>query len=310
MPQCILCDGNAVISRQEYASRTIYNCPYCGVFVISDPVEKEVKTNKHRLAAFLVNRHLCGSNDIVLISLENVAKDKGYVHMNVEQIARDFPRSMARRTNLTLQNLVNKSDYPGAEVRIESLSQGPIFYLEHVNFESMSFMISTLERKGLISVNYYGSSFFPCTIIVSAEGWDIVAEMEQDKEQQDSALIAISGVNDYAVDYMKAITKSCRTNGYRIAEYPCYDGDIKIGHGLLNQIKICRFVICDLSDASPEVYFVMGTARSLNKPLVLTCRGKDKKKLKVDTEQISILSWESPTDLTEKVANAIQALVY
>jgi hypothetical protein len=310
MPKCILCDGNAVISRQENASRTIYNCPYCGVFVISDPVEKEVKANRYKLASFLVNRHLSGSNDIVLISLENTTKDKGYVHMNVEQIVREFPQSVVMRTKLALKNLVNESEYPGAELRIENQSQGPIFYLEHVNFEAMSFAISTLERRELITVSYKGSSFFPCTIVVTPEGWDMVSAMETDTAHQDAALVALSGANDYAPEYVKNATSVCRSNGYRLLEYPCFSGDIKIGHRLFAEIRASRFVICDVSDASPETYFVVGMARALGKTLILTCRTKDRKKLRLDTEHVTVLFWEDMVQLDDELSNAIQALVF
>jgi hypothetical protein len=310
MPKCILCDGNAVISRQENASRTIYNCPYCGVFVISDPVEKEVKANRYKLASFLVNRHLSGSNDIILISLENTTKDKGYVHMSVDQIVREFPQSVVMRTKLALKNLVNESEYPGAELRIENLSQGPIFYLEKVNFEAMSFSISTLEHKGLITVNYQGSSFFPCTIVVTAEGWDLAAAMETDAAYQDAALIALSGTSEYAKGYVKTAASVCRSSGYRLLEYPCYNEETKIGHRLFAEVRASRFVVCDVSDASPEVYFVAGMAKALGKTLILTCRAKDRKKLRLETEHTTVLFWEDMVDLDDELSNAIRAMVF
>jgi hypothetical protein len=273
-------------------------------------VEREVIANRYKLASFLVNRHLSGSNDIVLISLENTTKDKGYVHMNVDQIVREFPQSVLMCNNLALKNLVKKSEYPGAELKIENLSQGPIFYLQSVNFEAMSFSISTLERKGLITVNYHGSSFFPCTIVVTAEGWDLVAAMETDAEYQDAALVALCGGSEYAPEYVKAATKACRSNGYRMMEYPCYSDDTKIGHRLFAEVRTSRFVICDVSDISPDTYFVAGMAKALGKTLILTCQTKDRRDLRLDEQHITVLFWENMTDLAETLSNAIQAMVF
>jgi hypothetical protein len=278
--------------------------------VISDPVEKEVKAERYKLASFLVNRHVSGSNDIVLISLENTTKDKGYVHMNVDQIVREFPQSVVMRNKLALKNLVKKSEYPGAELRIENLSQGPIFYLENVNFEAMSFAISALEREGFLTVNYHGSSFFPCTVVVTAEGWDMVSAMETDAEHQDAALIALSGQSYYAPEYLRAATKACRSNGYRVLEYPCYSEDSMIGHRLFATVRIGRFVICDVSDLSPETYFVVGMAKALGKTLILTCRARDRKELKLNVEHMTVLFWENTDDLTDTLASAIQAMVF
>ena len=312
MSKCILCDANAVTSRQDNASRTIYNCTYCGVFVISDPVEGEVRQSKWKISAFLVNRHLHGRNDIVLISLESVARDKGYVHMSVDQILKTFPSTMTGRLDIALQNLVHKSEYPGAEVKIESLSQGSIFCLEQVNFESMSFVISSLEKKGLISVSYYGSAFFPCTITVSVDGWDRAASLETDATHRTNALIAISGEHGYSEEYVQAVKTACIIGGHPVAEYPCYDSDAKIGHQLIAAVRESRFIVCDLSSPDPNTYFIAGMAKALDKAIILTCKYDVRKKLSTDTEHLNVLYWkDTQTDaLTDSIANAIRAIVH
>jgi len=310
MPKCILCDASAVTSRQDNASRTIYNCTYCGVYVISDPVESEVKSNKWKIAAFLVNRHLHGRNDIVLISIESIARDKGYVHMSVDQILKTFPTSMTDRTDMALQNLVNKSEYPGAEVRIESISQGPILCLEYVNFESMSFIISSLEKSGYVSVNYYGSAFFPCNLTVTVEGWDRVASLEKDQESMGSAMIAISGAHDYSEDYVRVATRACISNGHPIAEYPCYDSDHKIGHQLIAAVRESSFIVCDLSTPDTSAYYVAGMARALNKTIILTCKYGSHKKPGMELEQLSVLFWKNEEELFACITNAIRALIH
>jgi len=278
--------------------------------VISDPVERQVIANRNKIAAFLVNRSLNGSNDIVLISLENVAKDRGYVHMSVEQIVLEFPQTMAQRVLFAMHNLVSKSDHPGAEVRIESLSQSSIFYLEHANFESMSYVISSLEKKGLITVGHYGPSFFPCNIVVTLDGWELVSSLETKKEQQDDALVAISGANDYSHDYVKEVAKSCRSNGFRALEYPCYSGEEKIGNRLIAAVRESRFVICDLTDGSQEAYFSLGLARALEKPVIITCRTAEKSQLKIDKSHLSVIFWDSHKKLGDEISNAIRATIF
>jgi hypothetical protein len=303
---------NAVLNRQDNASRTIYNCPNCGVFVISDVVEQEVEANKSKLAAFLVHRNLSGNSDILMISLENVSKDKGYVHMTVEQIVNEFPESVVKRVNLALENLVNKSEYPGYEIKIESLRAGPIFYLDKINFDSMAFAITALEKKGLIDVNHHGSSssFFPCGVVVNAEGWEMVARSETEANASDSVFVSITGSADYSKDYTDSVMRACKRSGYDVRTSAELGSDMSIGHRLIATVRDSRFIICDLSDASPHTYFTAGMARALGKTLILSCRSKDKKKLKVDTEQLSVMFWDDSTNLAGVMEAAIRSLIF
>lgn len=311
MSKCILCGMNAVLNRQDNAGRTIYNCPGCGVFVISDIVSNEVEANKMKIGAFLAHRNLMRLDDIVMISLGNVQVDKGYLHMTVEQIVDAFPSSFRRRSELVLQNLIYKSEYPGYEIKVESLRNGPLLYLEKLNFEAMAYAISALERDGLVTLNHHGtSSFFPCGIIVTPEGWDVANDMDNGQKSQDSVFVWGSKLEDDDEAYREAISKACKRNGFEVLDIVVTGGDIHDSDRLAAGVKGSKCVICDLSVPSPGAYLVMGMAVALKRTLILTCRSEDKSKLKIDTEQLSVMFWDNPVILSERVDNAIRARVF
>jgi hypothetical protein len=272
-------------------------------------VEKEVAANKEKIAAFMAYRHLQGMNDIVLISLENISRDTGYVHLTVEQIVSAFPRSLARRMQLALQNLVRKSEYPGAEIHIDNLSQGSLFYLERYALEAMSYLLSALGKRGLISVHYSKSSVLPCDIVVTPDGWEAVSRSEKDTDLQITAVIAISSSDTDAAGYLKAAAKACKSNGYEVAEYPCYTGEYMAGHSLIAKLREARFLICDLSHPQPEAYFSAGMAIALNKPVIVTCRKGELGNVRLDHGQLGVIVWDDLKALPEQLSNAIRALV-
>lgn len=312
MSKCILCGANAVINIQDNASRTIYNCPNCSVFVISDIVANEVEAEKGKIAAFLASRKLSGSNDIVLISLENTLTEKNYVHMTVKQIVSEFPDSIARRVELSLRNLVNKSEYPGHEIKIESLRSAPLLYLEKVSFDSMSFALNCLEKKGFVTISHYGasSSFFPCGVVVTPEGWDMAVCSARSAAVRDEAFVSVTAGKDYTEDYLKAASHSCKICGYDTVDTMSVGSGAVINHSLMAGVRGSRFVICDLSEDDPYSYFIAGMAKAYNKTLILTCRAKDKKKLRLDLSNIGVLLWNESADLSALIGNAIRALVY
>ncbi len=91
MAECLLCGGAAVETRQDYSSRTIFNCASCGMYVVSDVALKDVGANPYELAAFMQRRQIIGKKDTVLISYDKSRLDKGYLQYTVKQMLETLP---------------------------------------------------------------------------------------------------------------------------------------------------------------------------------------------------------------------------
>lgn len=310
MGKCILCNAKATINAQDNASRTIYNCQNCGVYVMSDLAVPQATRHGCKLAAYFTNRKLAGRNEVVLVSFDKAKKDKDYLQLTVEQILSHFPKSFLEQMNLVLMNLTEMSSYEGEEIKVENLDIFPVFYVKKASYDALSFVIKSMQKLDLIEVNYYGSSFFPCGLIVSPKGWDRISRLRSGQISLDTTLILGSGKEDERDNLFRSVAgKAARECGYHAVEARTASSNEMINYELISQIKQSRFLITDLSRAGGGSYFAAGMANALNKTNILTCYAGGMKKIEMDTEQISVLSWKDEDELYLQIFNAIRALV-
>lgn len=310
MGKCILCGVNATVNEQDNASRTIYNCQKCGVFVVSDLIADQVHQHGSELAAYFTSRKLAGINEIVLISFDKAVKDKDYVQLTVEQILSQFPKSFSEMADMILLNLTRMSSFAGEEIQVDGLGMCSLFYVRKANYDALSFVIKSLQKFGLLEVNYHGNTFFPCGVIVSPKGWDRISQLENGQTDQDIALIYLPPKDDdNAAVFRKVAKKAAKECGYQVAEMGGAGSNPLIGHELLAQLKCCRFLICDLTAATGSSHYAVAVAQTLKKATVLTCHHSHMEKLEFDTAQVCVLSWADEKALYLEILNAIRALV-
>jgi len=310
MAFCIMCSAKAVANRQDNASRTIYNCPQCGVFVVSDLALAEVKEHTNQIAAFLVGRQLSNSPETILISYDNAKKDKEYLQLTVQQILSSFPSSFTKKMDRILLNLEKLTAYGGQEIKIEKLEQTPLFFVEKQSYEALSYVIKSMHKSELIEVNYYGSAFFPCGVVIGPKGWDRIAMLKQGLLDDNMAFLVLPrGEEAWGVSMRLAARKALENSGFLLVENSSINSDGQIGNALLAQIKQSRLVICDLSDSLGENYYTAAMARTLGKITILTCHASQKSKLQINTDQISVLFWEDNKSLYNELYSAVYALI-
>jgi hypothetical protein len=312
MAKCILCNNKATANVQNNASRTIYNCQSCGVFVVSDLVTDEVKQYAGELAAYFTHRKLEGLSEVVLITFEKANKDKDYSQLTVSQILEQHPNSFSRVTDRILENLSALSHYCGEEIKVEGLDMCPVFYAKKQNYDALSFMIKSMQKFDLIEVNYYGSSFFPCGVVVGPKGWERLAEITEGCAMPDCAFLYLSGNEGPLGDSFRSVArKVAREQGYRAVEMGAGDHHFsdRVTLEVLAGVRNARFTVCCLGDAAGSSYYVAGMSRAMGKPTILTCHQSLLKKLKIDPEQLTVLSWTDEKDLYLQIQSAIRALV-
>ncbi len=77
-------------------------------------------------------------------------------------------------------------------------------------------------------------------------------------------------------------------------------GDYKITEAILSKIEAAEFIICDLTEEKPNVYFELGYARGINKTVVLTA--KKGTQIHFDVNGYRVIFYSSPTELKKKLA--------
>jgi hypothetical protein len=299
MDVCILCFSKAVINNQESAARTIYNCPLCGTFVVSDMAVEQVKAEASRIASFMMSRKNFNHSDTILITKDHIKIEKDYLQISVAEIVARYPQDFRGKIQAALRNLVDKSTYPGASVSIDRIELCPWLYVENHKEAALSFMLHAMQEEKLVSIQSRHGVILPCSVTVTAKGWRIVEEFSSDS-QKTADKVLVLGSND---EYCKAVKKACKNCGYQIIPVEVTD----ISPAVIAHIKSASLVICEVSDASSAVYYAAGIARALDKLDILTCDVKKRGEIPFACEQMAILTWATPEELSSKITYTIKS---
>ena len=76
-------------------------------------------------------------------------------------------------------------------------------------------------------------------------------------------------------------------------------GDYKITETILKKIQQAEFIICDLTEEKPNVYFELGYARGIKKTVILTA--KYGSKIHFDVRGYRVVFYSSLTELKQKL---------
>ena len=75
------------------------------------------------------------------------------------------------------------------------------------------------------------------------------------------------------------------------------------------EIKNSRFVIADVTDQRPGVYFEAGYAIGLGLPVIWSVRENDLRNVHFDTRQYNHIVWKGEDDLEEQLYNRVLAVI-
>lgn len=308
MGTCLLCESNSISNKQVSASRTIYNCPRCGVFVVSDLAEQDVMGKTDEISAYLMSRKLSNAKDTVLISYDKSKLDKDYLQLTVHQIAELFPKSFSGQMDMALMNLGIMSAYPGYAVKVDDLKMAPLFYVRNSSCDALVFLIKSMQHADLLEVNYYNNAYFPCNVTVSPKGWERISELKKGAsgEQILFSCPPRSG-GEVGTLFNKAAEKLAEELSFRYISSSLEASEAKVTYALAAAVKSATAVVCDITGHPGEAYYAAGLAAGLGKVCLFTCHGSGKAKLHVDSGQYPVIFWETQEDLHLSLLNALKA---
>ena len=98
------------------------------------------------------------------------------------------------------------------------------------------------------------------------------------------------------------------------ADYRAYrvDDDPHIGRidaKIMTEIKNSRFVVADVTDQRPGVYFEAGYALGLGLPVIWSVRENDLRNVHFDTRQYNHIVWRAADDLEQQLYNRVSAVI-
>ncbi len=109
-------------------------------------------------------------------------------------------------------------------------------------------------------------------------------------------------------DYREAVETLCKEVGFdalRTDTRPATETH-QIIDEIHHMIESCGFVIADLTDARPNIYYEIGYARGLGKKVILT--GKKKTDVHFDLKGFSRYDWEGSVNLKEQLRPVLRSI--
>jgi hypothetical protein len=298
--QCPICGARAEAEPLAYKpNRVDLFCEECGRYWLPwenlDGLLERLSFEKERwlLAAWLRNRRE-DDGAAFCLSLDTLSS-----------LIATLPRySVGEKQNLILKTIERKTDFPGHEVALSP-------HRDHLrnwcrNSDELSFHLNTLAARGLIGGDL---SNFDCRVSLTADGFDYLERRDRSHTITRQVFVAMSFSHEMLDLYIKGIKPAIESAGYsayRVDREPTHD---RVDARLMNAIRDSRFMVADATGARPNVYFEAGFAYGLGKTVLWTVHQDDVASLPFDTRQYPHITWRSPDELRDELAELIRALI-
>lgn len=121
----------------------------------------------------------------------------------------------------------------------------------------------------------------------------------------DFGFIAIS-FDKSCNEISKSIANAINNAGYTPVRVDQYQHNNNIVLEIINKIKSCKFLVCDLSLPNNGAYFEAGLAYGLGRQVIFTCKKNSMDTIHFDVKQFNIVSYNNLTDLESKLYDRIK----
>jgi nucleoside 2-deoxyribosyltransferase len=161
-------------------------------------------------------------------------------------------------------------------------------------------------QKSLIQGDYIDST--AGKLEITAKGWHRIAELTRQSGATSKTAFVAMKFNDemlglWAAAFQPAIVRAQFEP--RIANDPAHNEQID-AH-IIVELKRSRFVVADVTYASPGVYFEAGYALGMGRHVIWTCRSDHKDDMHFDTRQYNHILWADSADLEKQLYARIVA---
>ena len=98
----------------------------------------------------------------------------------------------------------------------------------------------------------------------------------------------------------------CREANFELEDIEEEATTARIIPRIVDGIRRAAFIVADISESRPNVYFEIGLAQGLDKPIVLTAKAVPV--LPFDMSDMPVLFWDTQRSLREQLSRRLQAL--
>ena len=214
-----------------------------------------------------------------------------FIDKNTDSIGKGFDLKISDANDPLCQSALAET---------EAISTREVVQIEHY-----------LRGEGLLEdgLNAHGLLRF----IIRPLGYQRIRELELTQKSSTFGFIAMWFDNSMDDAFNRGIAPGIRDAGYEPLRIDRTEFEGKIDDQIIAEIRRSRFLVADFTQGEPGarggVYYEAGFAHGLNIPVFFTCRADALGKVHFDTRQYNHITWETPEELRERLANRISAVI-
>jgi len=160
-----------------------------------------------------------------------------------------------------------------------------------------------LEHEGLIDL-HQGSA-----VRITPKGYVEAEQLSSSRSASTQGFVAMSFDSSMTDSYVYGFAPAITTAGYKPLRIDGKEHVNSISDEILSEIRRSRFIVADYTLTNNGVYFEAGFAIGLGVTVIPTCRKDYLKQLHFDVRHINTLEWETPAQLSQKLAARISAVI-
>lgn len=274
------------------------------------------QSDRIRLVSWLVDQHMAGTKHprVTTNSLEpSRLPGKLPISRRVERMYR-FLQSVLPTINSSLQYQGNTAGLPADRWGAEETRAYLRAWTAAQDDDELEMLVKYAVASGHISAGR--------RIALTIEGWQHLEELDAAGAAHDQAFVAMWFSDEVRAAYDDGIRPAIIETGYLPMRIDRKEHANKIDDEIIAEIRRSRFLIADFTCGVVEqatgsrvavprggVYYEAGFAQGLRIPVIWTCREDHINDVHFDTRQFNHITWSTPSDLKEKLANRIGAVI-
>ena len=243
-------------------------------------------------------------------SQEDVADVPMITSSTLDEVAKGLPNyRVSEKQILFLRAVEHRSTFAGKKVHIVPEFDFPLAWCSER--EEFEYIIRALMGRTLLQLDQFNDpkDSFSLELTVTPMGWTYLDESARPAILSKQAFVAMSFSPVLQRAWLTGIEPAVSKAGfqpYRVDAAPHID---RIDTKIVSEIKNSRFLIADVTQQRPGVYFEAGFAIGLGLPVFWSVREDDLPNVHFDTRQYNHIVWQNEEQLAEKLYSFMRAIV-
>lgn len=298
---CPICHLKQEVVETDAGERITVKCPRCGKFTITATAARQAegKSLSTKLSCWIRGRTE-GGGEVSEINTHNLPA-----------ILKDLPNYLVSDKKLLLLRAIERrTKFPGAPVTLKPSLDHPVAWAE--TEREFRYLVDALVDRGLLRMEQGTATDMNSNVLgveIAADGWDFLEEHQRKSVLSEQAFVAMSFAEELRPTWDNGIRPAIERAGflaYRVDSAPHAERiDLKI----ITEIKNSRFVVADVTQQRPGVYFEAGFAIGMGLPVIWCVRQDDLENVHFDTRQYNHLVWRDENELADRLYTFIVAIV-